>query len=227
MWPAKICEQITGQLPPRFAVEPRVQLGTYYEIDIGALDSDGEERATYSFGNETGGGIAVAPVIQAPIAPTITLDADFPEEYAYEVRIIDLEDDLRLVAAIEIASPANKDRPASRRMFAAKCYDLIREDVCLSIVDLVTSCHFNMYAEVLALKNLRDPTLGKTPPNTYAITCRKRDEGKVGKLDVWHKSLIVGESLPQLPLWLPGPFTIAVDLEGTYEDTCRVLRLPK
>lgn len=227
-WPMKICEQIAGQLPPRFAVEPRVRLGTYYEIDIGALEvEDPAESASYSFSNEPGGGVAVAPAVHPPIVPTVTLDADFPEEYTYEVRIIDLENDQRLVAAIELASPANQDRPASRRMFAAKCYDLIRADVCLSIVDLVTNSNFNMYAEVLALKNLRDPTLGKTPPITYAVTCRKREEGKVGKLDVWSKPLVVGEPLPQLPIWLPGPVNIAVDLEGTYEDTCKVLRLAK
>jgi hypothetical protein len=39
--------------------------------------------------------------------------------YAYEVLIFDLQRERRLVAAVEIASPANKDRPESRRLFAA------------------------------------------------------------------------------------------------------------
>jgi hypothetical protein len=63
---------------------------------------------------------------------TITLDAEFPEQYAYEVMIFDLERDRRLVAAVAIVSPANKDRPESRQLFVAKCLNLLRQDVYLS-----------------------------------------------------------------------------------------------
>jgi hypothetical protein len=42
------------------------------------------------------------------------LDAEFPELYAYEVLIFDLERDRRLVAAALIVSPVNKDRPEGR-----------------------------------------------------------------------------------------------------------------
>jgi hypothetical protein len=231
MWPAKICEQIASQLPERFVVEPRVQLGTYYEIDIGALDQgDDEELDTdaYSFSNEAnGGGVAIAPAIHPPLAPTNSLNFDFFEPYVYEVLIFDFAQERRLVAAIELASPGNKDRPDSRRLFVATCCSLLRKDVCLSIIDLVTNRNFNLYADLLALNNRCDPTWGKVPPATYAVTCLKREEGKVGKLDVWSKPLVAGEPLPQLPLWLPGPLNIAVDLESTYEDTCRVLRLVK
>ncbi len=171
------------------------------------------------------GGVAVAPAIQTAIAPTITLDADFPDEYAYEVLIFDLAQRRRLVAAIEIASPANKDRPESRRLFVAKCFRLLRADICVSIIDLVTNRNFNLYSDLLALLDRHDPSLGPEPPSTYAVTCLKREEGKVGKLDAWSKPLVVGEPLPQLPLWLPGPVNVAVDLETTYEDTCRALRL--
>ena len=94
---------------------------------------------------------------QAPPAPTLTLDAEFPEQYAYEVLIFDLERDRRLVAAVEIVSPANKDRPESRQLFVAKCFNLLRQDVCLSIVDLVTIRQFNFYTELLAMLNRCDP----------------------------------------------------------------------
>jgi hypothetical protein len=68
-----------------------------------------------------------------------------PEQYAYEVLIFDLERDRRLLAAVEIVSPANKDRPESRQLFVAKCLNPLRQDVCLSIVDLVTIRQFNFY----------------------------------------------------------------------------------
>src|SRR5262249_14121487 len=59
------------------------------------------------------GGLATATY--APPAPTLTLDADISEQYAYEVLVFDLERDRQLVAAVEIVSPANKDRPDSRQ----------------------------------------------------------------------------------------------------------------
>ena len=85
------------------------------------------------------------------------MDAEFPEQYAYEVLVFDLERDRRLVAAVEIVSPANKDRPESRQLFVAKCFNLLRKDVCLSIIDLVTIRQFNLYTELLALLDRSRP----------------------------------------------------------------------
>lgn len=49
----------------------------------------------------------------------------------YEVLIYDVEPDRKLVAAVEIVSPANKDRPESRQMFVAKCASLLQKGVCI------------------------------------------------------------------------------------------------
>jgi hypothetical protein len=37
---------------------------------------------------------------------------------------------------------------------------------------------------------------------------------------------LVGEPLPTLPLWLSETLTVTVDLEASYQETCRVLRIP-
>jgi hypothetical protein len=44
-----------------------------------------------------------------------------------------------LVAAVEIVSPANKDRPENRRAFVTKGAALLQQGVCVSLVDLVTA----------------------------------------------------------------------------------------
>ena len=73
----------------------------------------------------------------------------FPEEFIaeprlsrlageYEVRVFDLKRDRRLVAAIELVTPSNKDRPESRQVFVAKCQSLLRQGVSLVIIDVVT-----------------------------------------------------------------------------------------
>lgn len=223
LWPGVIVLQLASRLPARFIAEPRVHLGNYYEIDICTFEQ--YERAEFVTGTvqESNGGIATAP--QAPPTPTLTLDAEFPEQYSYEVLIFDLERERRLVAAIEIVSPANKDRPESRQLFVAKCFNLLRQDVCLSIVDLVTIRQFNLYGELLTLLNLRDPRLGAAPPSAYATTCRKWQLDRQTKLDTWFYPLMVGQPLPSLPIWLSETLNVTVDLESSYEETCRVLRI--
>src|SRR5277367_3096282 len=135
-WPMRIVEDLAPKLPAGFVAEPRVHLGNYYEIDVCTFErSEGEQPSIASAHGSTVG-LATAP--QAPPVPTLSLDAEFPEQYAYEVLIFDVERDRRLVAAVEIVSPANKDRPESRQLFVAKCFNLLRNDVCLSIVDVVT-----------------------------------------------------------------------------------------
>src|SRR5438034_1145937 len=55
----------------------------------------------------------------APPAPARTLPSIFPDNF--EVRVFATAAGMTLVGAIELVSPANKDRPESRRAFAAKC----------------------------------------------------------------------------------------------------------
>ena len=54
-----------------------------------------------------------------PPGPTLVVDADPTEQYAYEVLIYDQNRARFLVAAVELVSPGNKDRPESRREFLA------------------------------------------------------------------------------------------------------------
>src|SRR6516225_1355041 len=148
-WPMRIVEELAPKLPDGFVAEPRVHLGNYYEIDVCTFEQYDEGESTSGLAPKPNAGIATAT--EAPPAPTLTFDAEFPEQYAYEVLVFDVERDRKLVAAIEIVSPANKDRPESRQLFVAKCFNLLRKDVCVSIVDLVTIRDCNLYTELLAL----------------------------------------------------------------------------
>ena len=49
-----------------------------------------------------------------------------------------------LVAVIELVSPANKDRPAKRRLFAAKCATYLSRGIGLIVLDVVTSRQANL-----------------------------------------------------------------------------------
>lgn len=49
--------------------------------------------------------------------------------------------------------------------------------------------------------------------------------GRHTKLDTSSFPLAVGQPLPILPIWLSETQTITIDLEASYEETCRVLRI--
>jgi hypothetical protein len=144
----------------------------------------------------------------------------------YEVRIYDTKRGRRLVAVVEIVSPANKDRPEHRGVFVAKCAALLPQRVSVAILDLVTVRDFNLYAELLDLLGQGDPSLGKEPPPLYAVSCRWRPNGKTQLLETWNQPLTLGEPLPTLPLWLADNFAVPLELEESYEQTCRDLRIP-
>jgi hypothetical protein len=74
-----------------------------------------------------------------------------PAQNEYEVRFHDGRHGRKLVAAIMIFSPPNKDRPERRRAFAAKIDALLQWDVSLSLADIVTVRQFNLYADLLDL----------------------------------------------------------------------------
>jgi hypothetical protein len=202
--------------------EPRAHLGAFFELDVCTFEDDSEAAPHASFADDANGGVATAT--WAPPAPTFTVEVDIPGQYSYEVLVFDLNRDRQLVAAVEIVSPANKDRPDSRQIFVAKCASLLQKDVCVSIVDLVTVRHFNLYTELLALLQTSDPSMSPEPPPIYAATCRKRN-GRKTRLETWASSLAIGRPLPILPIWLTETLAVSLDLEGAYEEACQALRI--
>jgi hypothetical protein len=201
--------------------------GTYYEIDVASFEKE-ELLGSASESRGTEGGVATA--VWAPPRPTLALTTDIPDQYEYEVRIY--EDDKRqrrLVAAVEIVSPAKKDRPENRRLFVAKCAELLRRQVSVTILDLVTIRHANLYGDLLELIGQSDPSLAPVPPPAYAAACRWRQVGtpprEALRLETWAHALRVGEPLPTLPLWLSEDLAVPLELEASYEETCRVLRI--
>jgi hypothetical protein len=160
----------------------------------------------------------------APPAPTMVAEAELTEQYEYEVLVYDHSRGRQLVAAVEIVSPANKDRPENRRAFVAKCSALLQKRVCVSIVDLVTTRHFNLYADLLESIDRPDPKFAP-PPATYAVTCRGRRVCEKPRFETWAYPLVVGQPLPILPIWLTDDLAVSLDLETSYEEACRALRV--
>jgi len=155
----------------------------------------------------------------------VEIDVSTFDSDEYEVRIFDAERDRRLVAAVEIVSPSNKDRSDHRQAFVGKCEAMLRKGVSVAIVDLITARHFNLYTELLALVRQTDPSMGIEPPSIYAAACRWIERTRKRYLETWSHILAIGQPLPTLPLWLAENFSVPLELEPSYEETCRVLRI--
>jgi Protein of unknown function (DUF4058) len=222
-WPAMIVIGLSRKLPRRYVAEPLVHLGSSIEIDVGTFEDDDES----SLSGERDDSAGASTAVWAPPEPTLAVATDLLTMDAYEVRVYDTKSGRRLVAAVEIVSPANKDRPENRRAFVAKCHALLQSRVCVAIVDLVTTRTANLYSDLMELFGQTEPSFADDgPPPLYAVTCRSASNGGAGLLETWTHPLALGQPLPTLPLWLAPNLAVALELELSYEETCHILRIP-
>jgi hypothetical protein len=227
MWPAAMVMDLKPKLPPGFQAGPKANLGSPYEVDISTHELDSRDSDLDI--DPSGGGTATVAIA----SPTLTVEAELTEQDEYSVRIYDVDSGRTLVAAIEIVSPSNKDRPSSRDLFISKVTALLEQGVCVSVVDLVTEKQFNLYTELLESLGRNDPKLAPVPPSIYAVTLRARrtltkTKPRVsrGLLDAWFYPMTIGQPLPTLPIWLTSELRVLLNLEVSYEETCKVLDIP-
>lgn len=217
---ARFNERILG---PEYFAQMTVHVGRSIEVDIATLhDSDAEHEP--SFNGSGGGGMALATA-PAWAPPTVELEAPavFPDDF--EVRVYSTTAGRVLVGAIELVSPANKDRPETRRAFAAKVVSYLSRKVGVVVVDIVTNRQHNLHDEVCELFGLGPPYPFDPDPVTYAVSYRpvRRPDGD--RIEMWRYPLTIGGGLPVLPLGLRNAGIVPVDLDATYNETCVRSRL--
>lgn len=202
-------------LPEHFVAEARVKLGGQVEIDVGTFAEEGVPSASAA------GGVAV----WAPPQPSATAPLDFHATDVFEVQIVKEEGGPRLVAAIELVSPANKDRPSHRRMFAVKCASYLQSGISVMVVDVVTERTGNLHAELLQLLDVRLPTSGQGSHDLYAAAYRILAGSEGLCLETWAETLTLRQALPTLPLWIMPEVALPMDLELTYQAACAARRI--
>jgi hypothetical protein len=218
-WPSKIVDQLNASLPPEYEAEPRVHLGAAFEIDVSTYESDNGGAWNAAIDGAGNGSSAV----WSPGEPAVLLESETLPPSEYEVLVYDVTFGRRLVAAVEIVSPANKDRPENRRSFIYKCESLLRGGVCVAIVDIVTIRTPNLYRELAELMGAPERVSVRTP--IYAVACRGRRQGDSWRAEAWEHELQIGQPLPTLPLWLNDETYVPLQLEESYESACRSLRI--
>jgi hypothetical protein len=201
-------------LPENFVAEARVKLGTTIEVDVGTF-------AEHDDGPSQGGGISV----WAPPKPAASVPVAFEDPDIFEVQVFSEEEGPRLVAAVELVSPANKDRPANRRMFGVKCASYLNSGVSVIIIDVVTERSGNLHAELLKVLQVQATTSAQGDDDLYATAHRITPAAGGLHLDTWASQLSLGGSLPTLPLWLDADLCLPLDLEATYRAACVARRI--
>lgn len=121
----------------------------------------------------------------------------------------------RLVAAVELLSPRNKDRPSARDHYLARYLGYLREGAHLMLVDVLPRPVDFSFADALARElEIEQPA---TPPPlaaSYRVGEPAPNGGRL--LAIWQRALKVGQPLPTMPLPLTVHAAISVDLEDTY-----------
>lgn len=217
LWPGILAMRLNETLPPHYRSGLKVHLGAQVEVDVAAWDRVSAAQPAGESANGAGTSWEAA-------APTLLLETEELTPAEYEVRVYDVNRGQRLVAVVELVSPGNKDRPQSRHAFVDKCHAFLQQGVCVAIVDIVTSYASNLYAELAARLGARPPSIAACP--IYAVTCFTRPGRRGVRVETWEHELFVGSALPTLPLYLSETFRVPLELEATYEDTCRGLRIP-
>jgi Protein of unknown function (DUF4058) len=219
-WGAFICNSLNrGGLPPGYRAYPEVTAGIGLEADVATYEDAG--RSPKGDGNG-----AVATAVWAPPRPPLVVPVDFSDLESIEVKVFEDDGGGRLVAAVELVSPANKDRPSHRSDFAAKCAAYLQQSVSILVVDIVTERRTNLHRPLMDLLQLGESAVDAITSDLYAVAYRVVAAGERTQLEAWPSALAVGESLPKMPLWLRDDLAVPLDLETSYREVCASLGIP-
>jgi hypothetical protein len=216
-WASAIADGLNAKgLPANTFAEPTVHIGGQVQVDVATFD---EGTGPLAHGAKP---IKTMAQPAKTMAPNWVIPAVFAD--SFEVQVINTEGGPRLVAAIELVSPSNKDRPQTRRAFAVKCANYLCQGIPFIMIDVVTSRVANLHNEMMELletANFRIPAEAALYATSYRPVRRESRE----EIEAWHKALHVGDPLPKLPLYLGADLSLLLDFEESYQETCQRLRL--
>ena len=206
VWGVELLYAIKPLLPPAY----RAYIGATPTFAIGGPDDGGRPDV---------GVRDRSPGDPPPSAPTAEAGPEPDEEVAVATLAADtavlVERAGRLVAAIELVSPRNTDRPSARAAYAAAYTGYLIRGVHLLRVDVHRRPAAFSFADQVALGlALAQPPVPAPFAVGYRVGSPSPDGGRF--LAVWRRPMATGEPLPPMRLPLSTDESVAVDLYGTY-----------
>ena len=121
----------------------------------------------------------------------------------------------RLVTAVEVISPRNKDRRTSKTFYLSRYLSYFLGGANLVLIDVLPRpAGFSFADRIAETLNLDEPPC----PTPMAISYRVGEFAAEGGrfLSIWRRPMAAGEPLPGIPLPLTVDLAIPLDLDGTY-----------
>lgn len=211
LWIADLLRWVKPRLPEGYrayiGAAPRVAVGAPAEQpDVGVHKTHGQtpEKATNGPPRVNIAGAArMAPDQEIAVAVIDPESALFVESHQ------------RLVAAVELISPRNKDRPIARATYLARYAGYLLEGVHLLLIDVhPRPAGFSFAEQIAAQLQFTQESL----PAPFAVSYRVGEPAATGGriLGIWRRALQAAQRLPVLPLPLSVDAEVPVDLEATY-----------
>lgn len=204
-WTIRIKDALNaGLLPPDY-VAMAEQITGGPEPDVVTLS------LPISPGAGTTGGLAVAAV-----PPRVRVQAQAnATRYARKANVVTVHHpDGAVVAVIEIVSPGNKDSKHAIRSFARKAVEFLHAGVHLLIVDLFPPTKRDpLGTHKLIWDRIQDEPF-ELPPN-QPLTLAAYSAG--GVITAYVDNVGVGDTLPDMPLFLTPDRYVPCPLEATYQ----------
>jgi hypothetical protein len=207
VWQTELLYWLQGQLPAGY----RAYIGSIpaLKIDAPAGRPDVGVRTWTPRGDRPNGvGTAVEPD-----AETVAVFEMDPQTAVH----VELHG--QLIAAVELVSPRNKDRPDARERSTRRFFGYIRQGVHLLVIDVLPHPYGFSFADAVAadVGFLLPPT-----PVPFAVSFRVGEPVPEGTLlAVWRRPMAVGQPLPTIPLALTVHDAVPVDLDHTYREAAR------
>ena len=212
-WSIRLTDALNrGVLPPGLSALVEQRAGTK-EPDVLAIESwNGLHNQTSGLPDDLEGGVVTK---EAPMTKIIYRSSE--EIYAVRANRITIRHHLgQIIAIIGIVSPGNKDKRGAITDFVEKVVDFIRSGVHILIVDLFPptlrdpdGLHKLIWDEI-------DDEAFKFPRDQDRLLASyQAGREKVAYLE----PLAIGETMPDMPLFLTPDLHIKVPLEETYQAT--------
>jgi hypothetical protein len=212
LWIAELLRWVKPRLPAGY----RAYIGTVPTVAVGAPP----EKPDVSVRQWPEQPLPAEAPLPNP-APGTEAATDEPDEEV-AVALIDPGTTLfvefrgRLVAAVELVSPRNKDRPVSRATYLTRYLGYLLEGVHLLLVDVHRRPLQFSFADHIA-QELQLSRQSSLPP-PMAVSYRVGEKAATGGrlLGIWRRPLTVGAPLPVVKLPITVDVAVSVDLEQTY-----------
>jgi hypothetical protein len=210
-WITHLSDRLNGGLLPRGFYAMGEQYAGKIQTDVLTLHA-GDDAAVH------GGGVAVLAEAPPRVSRKVAASEAAFVRAARRTLVIRHVSGHRVVAVLEIVSPANKDRPASVADFAQKAQSALRQGVHLLVVDLFPpGLHDPRGIHEVIWDAYGDKP--DAPPPDKQITLASYVAGPMP--DAYLEFVAVGDALPAMPLFLDPETYVTVPLEPTCEAAYR------